>query len=69
VCHLLNNHSLPIIGSLHKEEVCEPCQLGKSKQLPFHASPTESFNPHKTLVENQFSGRIKNLQSGGGELV
>lgn len=35
VTHLLSKHSLPYFGSLNKSEVCELCQLGKGKQLPF----------------------------------
>jgi transposase InsO family protein len=117
---LLNKHHLPFTGSLSNKEVCEPCQLAKSKQLPFPPSTRVStaplqlihtdvwcspivslsgfryyvlfiddfsryswlyplslksdvynaFQKFKSLVENQFSTRIKQLQSdGGGEFL
>jgi len=117
---LLNTHHLPFTGSFSNKEVCEPCQLAKSKQLPFPSSSRVStaplqlihtdvwFSPvvslsgfryyvifiddysryswlyplfiksdvyvtflkFKSLVENQFSCRIKQLQSdGGGEFL
>jgi hypothetical protein len=33
--YLLQKQQLPLAGSLDKTRVCEACQLGKSKQLPF----------------------------------
>jgi transposase InsO family protein len=120
VHQILKKHQLPFVGSLQNKEVCEPCQLAKSKQLPFPLSsrvssaPLQlvhtdvwcspvvsssgfryyvifiddfsryswlyplhnksdafiSFKKFKALVENQFSSRIKNLQSdGGGEFI
>ncbi|KAL6324735.1 hypothetical protein AAG906_017075 [Vitis piasezkii] len=120
VSQLLNKHSLPVEGSVNKMHFCEPCQLGKGKQLPFKPSTRVSSFPlqlihtdvwfcstkslsgckyyvifiddfsrfswlyplqnksdvyacfvkFKTLVENQFSCKIKQLQSdGGGEYM
>jgi transposase InsO family protein len=117
---ILNKHHLPFTGSLSNKEVCEPCHLAKSKQLPFPSStrvstaPLQlihtdvwcspvvslsgfryyvifiddfsryswlyplsqksdvftSFMKFKSLVENQFSTQIKQLQSdGGGEFL
>ena len=120
VSQLLNKHSLPVEGLVNKMHFCEPCQLGKGKQLPFKPSTRVSSFPlqlihtdvwscstkslsgckyyvifiddfsrfswlyplqnksdvyacfvkFKTLVENQFSCKIKQLQSdGGGEYM
>lgn len=120
VRQILKKHQLPFVGSLQNKEVCESCQLAKSKQLPFSLSsrvssaPLQlvhtdvwcspvvsfsgfryyvifiddfsryswlyplhiksdvfiSFKKFKALVENQFSSRIKTLQSdGGGEFT
>jgi transposase InsO family protein len=113
---MINKNVLPIFGPKGTESLCEPCQLGKSKQLPFSASTRIStcpldlihtdvwscsikynsgchyyvlfiddfsrfswlyplhhksevfvvFNKFKTLVENQFFTKIKQLQSDGG---
>lgn len=38
VTRVLRNHSLHVSGSLQNKDLCEPCQLGKSKQLPFPSS-------------------------------
>ena len=38
VSQLLNKHSLPVEGSVNKMHFCEPCQLGKGKQLSFKPS-------------------------------
>jgi transposase InsO family protein len=117
---ILKKHHLPFTGSFSNKEVCESCQLAKSKQLPFPSSPRVSTAPlqlihtdvwcspvvslsgfryyvifiddysryswlyplslkydvyvtflkFKSLVENQFSCSIKQLQSdGGGEFL
>jgi len=38
VQHLLKNQHLPLTSSLDKTRICEACQLGKSKKLPFGES-------------------------------
>ena len=42
---VLSNFSLPVTNSINKQGSCVPCQLDKSKQLPFSDSSRESKFP------------------------
>jgi len=61
VSHLLQQFSLPISGVKHLDGVCESCQLGKSKQLPFQPSPHVSLCPLDLIHLDVWSCSTKSL--------
>jgi len=58
---LLNKHHLPFNGSLSNKEVCEPCQLAKSKQLPFPSSTRVSTAPLQLIHTDVWCSPIVSL--------
>jgi hypothetical protein len=61
VSHLLQQFSLPINRVKHLDGVCKPCQLGKSKQLPFQPSPRVSLCPLDLIHSDVWSCSTKSL--------
>jgi hypothetical protein len=61
VSHLLQQFSLPVSRVKHLDGVCEPCQLGISKQLPFHPSPCVSLCPLDLIHSDVWSCSTKSL--------
>jgi hypothetical protein len=61
VSHLLQQFSLPVSGVKHLDGVCEPCQLGKCKQLPFQPSPRVSLCPLDLIHSDVWSCSTKSL--------
>jgi len=61
VSHLLQQFSLPINTVKHLDSVCKPCQLGKSKQLPFQPSPRVSLCPLDLIHSDVWSCSTKSL--------
>jgi len=59
---VLIQHSLPVLGSLHNKEFCEPCQLGKSKQLPFPLSSRISLAPLWLIHTDVWSSPVPSLE-------
>jgi hypothetical protein len=47
--HLLRHQHLPLVGSVSQSIVCESCQTGKSKQLPFSESIRSSTSPSEVI--------------------
>jgi hypothetical protein len=58
---LLHQFSLPVSGVKHLDGVCEPCQLGKSKQLPFQASTRISSCPLDLIHSDVWSCSTKSM--------
>jgi hypothetical protein len=61
ISHLFQQFSLPVSGVKHLDGVCEPCQLGKSKQLPFQPSPRVSLCPLDLIHSDVWSYSTKSL--------
>jgi transposase InsO family protein len=61
VQHLLKNQKLLLSGSLDKTRVCESCQLGKSKQLPFVESTRCTFVPLELVHSDVWTSPIPSL--------
>lgn len=61
VSHLLNTFSLPFDGSINKLEVCEPCQFGKGKQLPFLNSTRTTSSLLELIHSDVWSCSTKSL--------
>jgi hypothetical protein len=61
ISHLFQQFSLPVSGFKHLDGVCEPCQLGKSKQLPFQPSPRISLCPLDLIHSDVWSYSTKSL--------
>jgi hypothetical protein len=61
VQHLLKNQNLPYIGSFDKSRVCEACQLGKSKQLPFGNSTRCTLGPLELIHSDVWTSPIPSL--------
>jgi hypothetical protein len=53
---------LHILGSLHNKEFCEPCQLSKSKQLPFPLSPRITSTPLWLIHTDVWSSLVPSLE-------
>jgi hypothetical protein len=61
ISHLVKQFSLPVSGVKHLDGVCEPCQLGKSKQLPFQPSSRVSLCPLDLIHSDVWSCSTKSL--------
>jgi len=61
VSQVLQQFSLPVSGVKQLNGVCEPCQLGKSKQLPFQSSPRVSMCPLDLIHSDVWSCSTKSL--------
>jgi hypothetical protein len=59
--HLLRHQHLPLVGSISPSIVCESCQLGKSKQLPFSPSIRSSSNPLEVVHSNAWTSPVPSL--------
>jgi len=58
---ILKNHCLPLTGSLDRTRVCESCQLGKSKQLPFFDSTRTSTRPLELVHSDVWTSHVASL--------
>jgi len=61
VSQLLQQFSLPVSGVKNLNGICESCQLGKSKQLPFQSSPRVSLCPLDLIHSDVWSCSTKSL--------
>jgi hypothetical protein len=59
--HLLSHQHLPLAGSVDKLRICESCQLGKSKQLPFCESSRQTFVPLELVHSDVWTSPIPSL--------
>jgi hypothetical protein len=59
--HLVSHHKLPILGVMNKNKVCEACQLGKSKQLPFMDSTRISEFPLDLIHSDVWTSPVPSL--------
>jgi hypothetical protein len=59
--HLLSHHQLPVSGPSNKTWVCEPCQLGKSKQLLFSASSRVSTSPLELIHSDVWTSPVPSM--------
>jgi hypothetical protein len=58
---LLKNQHLPLSGLIDRTRVCESCQLGKSKQLPFFESNWVSTKPLELIHSDVWTSSIASL--------
>jgi len=58
---VISKFSLPVSDSINKTSVCAPCQLGKSKQLPFSDSSRESTAPLEIIHSDVWSTSTPSL--------
>lgn len=58
---LLKNQNLPLSGSEDKTRICESCQLGKSKQLPFCESTRISTSPLEIIHSDVWTSPVSSL--------
>jgi hypothetical protein len=58
---LFRHQNLPLVVSFNKSRVCESCQLGKSKQLPFSESNRISTSPLELIHSNVWTSPIPSL--------
>lgn len=61
VSQVLQQFSLPVSGVKQLNGICKPCQLGKSKQLPFQSSPRVSMCPLDLIHSDVWSCSTKSL--------
>jgi len=61
VSQVLQQFSLPVSGVKQLNGICEPCQLDKSKQLPFQSSPRVSMCPLDLIHSDVWSCSTKSL--------
>jgi hypothetical protein len=59
--HLLSHQHLPLAGLVDKLRICESCQLGKSKQLPFCESSRQTFVPLELVHSDVWTSPIPSL--------
>jgi hypothetical protein len=59
--HLLRHQHLPLVGSVSPSTVCESCQLGKSKQLPFSPSIRSSSNTLEVVHSDVWTSPVPSL--------
>jgi len=59
--HLLRNQKLPFTGSFDKSRVCEACQLGKSKQLPFSNYTRCTLSPLELIHSDVWTSPIPSV--------
>jgi transposase InsO family protein len=59
--HLLRHHKIPLLGPFNKSRVCESCQLGKSKQLPFSESNRVSISPLEIIHSDVWISPVPSL--------
>jgi hypothetical protein len=58
VQQILRNNKLPFISDSNKETVCDPCQQGKSHQLPYPKSVSVSNNPLDIVFSNVWGPEV-----------
>jgi hypothetical protein len=58
---LLRDQNLPLSSSVDKTRICESCQLGKSKQLPFCESTRVSTSPLELIHSDVWTSSISSL--------
>uniref|UniRef100_A0A2N9J9Y4 Integrase catalytic domain-containing protein n=1 Tax=Fagus sylvatica TaxID=28930 RepID=A0A2N9J9Y4_FAGSY len=61
VQRILNNHKLPTTNSSDKFSFCEPCQLAKSKRLPFPKSTRKSLLPLQLIHSDVWQSPVISL--------
>jgi len=59
--YLLRHHNLPLLGSVSPSSVCESCQLGKAKQLPFSAATKGSTKPLEVIHSDVWTSPAPSL--------
>jgi hypothetical protein len=59
--HLLRHQHLPLLGSVSLSNVCESCQLGKSKQLPSSESNRSSSSPLQIIHSDVWTSPVPSL--------
>jgi hypothetical protein len=60
--HKIIGHStLSVSGSLHQEHLCEPCQLAKSKKLPFSSSRRVSKAPLEIVHSDVWTSPVVSI--------
>jgi hypothetical protein len=52
---------LYVSGSLHQEHLCEPCQLAKSKKLPFSSSRRVSKAPLEIVHSDVWTSPVVSI--------
>jgi hypothetical protein len=60
-CYLHSHQHLPVSGLINKSQVCESCQLGKSKQLPFSKSSRVSTSPLELIHSDVWTSHVPSL--------
>ena len=61
VQRVIHHHKLPIIGPSNKSSFCEPCQMAKTKQLPFFKSSRESSFPLQLVHSDVWQSPVVSL--------
>jgi len=59
--HLIRSHNLPLLGPVSPSSVCESCQLGKSKQLPFSTATRGSTTPLEVVHSDVWTSPVPSL--------
>jgi len=59
--HLLRHQHLPFISLVDQSNVCESCQLGKAKQLPFSESSRSSSSPLEVIHSDVWTSPVPSL--------
>jgi hypothetical protein len=59
--HLFRHQHLPLLGLVSQSTVCECCQLGKSKQLPFSESIRSSSSPLEVIHFDVWTSPVPSL--------
>jgi hypothetical protein len=52
VKQVLNRHRLPFVSESNKSTICDACQKGKSHQLPYSRSTSESTSPLELIFSD-----------------
>jgi hypothetical protein len=59
--HLHSHQHLPVSGSINKSQVCDSCQLGKAKQLPFSDSARVSSAPLELIHSDVWTSPVHSM--------